>query len=189
MRKLVAFESVTMDGYFSGANGDLSWAHRPEKDAEFESFIAGNAQGGGVLVWGRKTYEMMKSYWPTEAARKNDPAVAERMNQLPKIVFSKTLEKADWNNTKVLKGDLPAEMRQLKNESGDEMVILGSGSIVSQLAQESLIDEYQFVVVPVVLGQGRTLFEGTTKKIPMKLKSSRMFRNGNVFLTYEPRLN
>jgi dihydrofolate reductase len=186
MRKLAAFDSVTMDGYFSGSNGDLSWAHRPEKDAEFESFIADNAKGGGVLVFGRKTYEMMKSYWPTEAARKNDPVVAERMNQLPKIVFSRTLDKADWNNTKVLNGDLAAEVRKLKNESGDGMVILGSGTIVSQLAQEGLIDEYQFVVVPVVLGQGRTLFDGTSKKLAMRLKSSRTFRNGNVFLTYLP---
>jgi dihydrofolate reductase len=186
MRKLAAFDSVTMDGYFSGPNGDLSWAHRPEKDSEFESFVANNAKGGGMLVFGRKTYEMMKSYWPTEEARKRDPVVAERMNQLPKVVFSRTMDKADWNNTKLVKGDLPGEIRKLKNESGDGMVILGSGSIVSQLAEEGLIDEYQFVVVPVVIGEGRTLFDGTKKKIPMKLKSSQTFRNGNVFLRYEP---
>lgn len=186
MRKLAVFNSVTMDGYFSGKNGDLGWAHRADPDPEFEAFVTDNAKGGGTLVFGRKTYEMMKSYWPSPEALKRDPVVAERMNSLPKIVFSKTLDRADWNNTKIVKGDLPAEVRRLKKESGDDMVILGSGSIVAQLAPEGLIDEYQFVVVPVVLGQGRTMFEGASKKLAMKLTSSRTFRNGNVFLSYEP---
>ena len=119
-------------------------------------------------------------------AARNDPIVAERMNNREKIVFSRTLEKAAWNNTKLVKGDLAAEVRKMKNEAGQGMAILGSGSIVSQLAQAGLIDEYQIVVNPVVLGTGRTMFEGVKEKLKLKLASSRVFGNGNVLLSYEP---
>lgn len=149
MRKLVVFNSVTADGYFTDANGDLSWA-KENQDAEFQKFVAGNASGGGMLLFGRITYDMMVSYWPTPAARQNDPAVADGMNNLPKVVFSRTLDKASWSNTKVVKGDIAAEVRKMKSEPGPGMVILGSGSIVSQLTQHGLIDEYQLVVYPVV---------------------------------------
>ena len=186
MRKLAVFNSVTLDGYFTGRNGDLSWA-KTRDDAEWNAFTAENAKGGGVLVFGRVTYEMMASYWPSPAALKSSPLVAERMNNLPKIVFSRTLGKATWNNTKLVKGDPAAEMRKMKAESGEGMVIMGSGSIVSRLAQEGLIDEYQIVVTPVVLGEGRTMFEGVGKKMSFSLTTTRTFGNGNVFLRYEPR--
>ncbi|HWN97849.1 MAG TPA: dihydrofolate reductase family protein [Blastocatellia bacterium] len=135
MQRLVVFNNVTLDGYFSGTDGDISWA-KGHQDAEFKAFAAENAKGGGVLVFGRITYELMMSYWPTPEAAKNDPVVAERMNNLPKVVFSRTLDKASWNNTKLMKGDLAAEIRNMKEGPGEDMVILGSGSIVSQLAQE-----------------------------------------------------
>ena len=99
MRKLSVFNSVTLDGYFSGPNGDIGWAHEGADDPDFHSFVEENAKGGGALLFGRKTYELMKSYWPTPEAMKNDPVVAEKMNSLPKVVFSRTLDKADWNNT------------------------------------------------------------------------------------------
>lgn len=185
MRKLAVFNSVTLDGYFTGRNGDLSWA-KGRDDAEWNAFTAENAKGGGVLVFGRVTYDMMKSYWPTPAALETFPVVAERMNNLPKVVFSRTLDEATWNNTKLVKGDPAAEMRKLKKESGEHMVIMGSGSIVSRLAQEGLIDEYQIVVTPVVLGEGRTMFEGVTRKLSLALTRSRSFGNGNVFVCYEP---
>ena len=114
------------------------------------------------------------------------PVVAERMNKLPKVVFSRTLEKASWNNTKLVKGDLASEIRKMKQEPGEGMAILGSGTIVSQLAQEGLIDEYQFVVDPIVLGKGRTMFDGVKEKLHLKLTKSRAFGNGNVYLCYEP---
>jgi dihydrofolate reductase len=116
----------------------------------------------------------------------NDPRVAEGMNKLPKIVFSRTLDKASWSNTRLVKGALAAEIRKMKNESGRDMAILGSGSIVAQLAPEGLIDEYQVVVNPIVLGKGRTMFDGIEKKLNLKLKNTRAFRNGNVLLSYEP---
>ena len=184
MRKLVVFNTVTLDGYFTALNGDMSWAH--SDDAEWNAFVADNAKGGGALVFGRITYELMIQYWPTPLAAQQNPAVAERMNNLSKIVFSRTLDTVSWNNTTLVKGDVAAEMRKLKQAPGEDMVILGSGSIVAQLAQAGLIDEFQIVVKPVVLGAGRTMFDGVKAKLTLKLTTSRTFGNGNVFLRYEP---
>jgi len=184
MRKLVVFNQVTLDGYIADINGDMSWAHK--QDAEWNTFVQENASGGGELLFGRITYELMTSYWPTPYAMQNDPIVAERMNNLPKVVFSRTLDKASWNNTKLVKGDMAAEIRKMKKEPGENMVIFGSGSIVSQLAPEGLIDEYQIVLNPVVLGKGKTMFEGIKEKLTLKLTKTRTFGNGNVLLCYEP---
>ena len=128
----------------------------------------------------------MASFWPTPFAAENMPVVAQQMNALPKIVFSRTLVKVSWNNTKLVKGDPADEIRRLKQEPGADMVIFGSGSIVSQLAQAGLIDEYQIVVDPVALGQGRTMFEGIKEKLTLKLTRTRTFGNGNVLLCYVP---
>jgi dihydrofolate reductase len=185
MRKLVVFNNVTLDGYFTGVDGDFSWAHTGSDDAEFNAFVADNASGGGQLLLGRITYELMASYWPTPNAIKNDPIVAEGMNSMPKVVFSRTLDKASWSNTKLVKGDIAAEIRKMKQEPGKGMAILGSGSIVSQLAPHGLIDEYQVVLNPVVLGQGRTMFDGVKEKLNLKLTRTRSFRSGKVFLCYE----
>jgi len=184
MRKLIAFEQVSLDGFFVDGKGDMSWAHK--QDPEWNAFVGGNASGDGALVFGRVTYEMMASFWPTPAAMETMPAVAKGMNQLPKLVVSRTLKKVSWNNTTLLKGDLAAEVRKKKKEPGPDMAILGSGSIVSQLAQAGLIDELQIVVNPIVLGQGRTLFAGVKEKIGLKLIRSRAFGNGNVVLYYVP---
>jgi dihydrofolate reductase len=185
MRKLIVFNQVTVDGYFADMNGDMSWAHN--EDAEFNAFVEGNASAGGELLFGRITYELMASYWPTPRAIQNYPVVAKGMNSLPKVVFSRTMDKASWNNTKLVKGDVAAEIRKMKQEPGKDMVIMGSGSIVSQLAHEGLIDEYQIVVIPVVLGKGRTMFDGIKERLALKLTKTRAFRNGNVFLCYEPK--
>jgi dihydrofolate reductase len=186
VRRLISFTQVTLDGYFTGRNGDLSWAHEGPQDAEWNAFVSGNASGGGQLLFGRITYELMVSYWPTPVALERDPAVAEGMNKLPKVVFSRTLDKVSWNNTRLVKGDLATEVRKMKREPGEGMVILGSGSIVSQLTQAGLIDEYQVVVKPVALGEGRTLFDGVKQKLALKLTKTRAFTNGNVMLCYEP---
>jgi dihydrofolate reductase len=183
MRKLIVFNQVSLDGYFVDASGDMSWAHKD--DPEWNAFGAENASGGGELVFGRITYEMMASFWPTPQAMQMMPVVAEGMNKSPKIVFSRTLDGASWNNTRLIKGDIAAQMRKLKEETGPGMAILGSGSIVAQLAQAGLIDEYQFVTNPIVLGGGRTMFEGVKEKLHLKLIHSRTFNNGNVLLRYE----
>ena len=184
MRKLVVFNHVTLDGFFVDSDGDMSWAHKD--DAEWNAFAAENASGSGQLIFGRVTYELMAGFWPTPFAMESMPAVAEGMNNMPKVVFSRTLDKASWKNTKLVKHDIAAEMRKMKKEPGPDMVILGSGSIVSQMAQEGLIDEYQVVVNPLVLGKGRTMFDGITKRLPLKLTKTRAFGNGNVLLCYEP---
>jgi len=186
MRRLVVFNSTSLDGYFTDANGDMSFAHRKEGDAEWDAFVAGNASGGGVLLFGRKTYELMASFWPTPAAAQMMPVVAERMNNLPKVVFSRTLDKAAWANTKLVKEDPVGAVRKMKTEPGEDIAILGSGSIVSQLAPYGLIDEYQIVVIPVILGRGRTMFDGVEKQTRLKLIDTRRFGNGNVLLRYQP---
>lgn len=184
MRKLVVFNNVTLDGYFTDKNSDMSWAHK--SDPEWDAFAAENAKGGGTLLFGRVTYEMMAGFWPTPAAKEMMPEVAEGMNNLQKVVFSKTLDKVSWKNTTLLKDDLVGEVRKMKNESGDGIVILGSGTIVSQLTDARLIDEYQLVFNPIVLGDGRTLFEGLKEKVTLKRTKTQTFQNGNVVMSYEP---
>jgi dihydrofolate reductase len=186
MRKLIAFNSVTVDGYFTDMHGDMRWAYDVKPDKEFDEFVAGNASGGGQLLFGRVTYELMAGYWPTAAALKDNPVVAEGMNSMPKAVFSRTLDKASWNNTQLLKGDIASEVVKLKKQAGKGMAILGSGSIIAQLAPLGLIDEYQIVLTPLVLGAGRTIFDGIKEKLKLNLMSTRTFANGKVFLRYEP---
>ena len=186
MRQLITFNNVTLDGFFTDAGSDMSWAHK--QDAEWDEFVAGNASGGGVLVFGRTTYDMMAGFWPTSYALQNMPVVAERMNNLPKIVFSRKMAKAAWNNTTLIKGDIVAAMRKLKQEPGEDMAIMGSGIIVAQFAAAGLIDEYQLVVNPIVLGGGRTLFDGLKEKLELRLIKTRAFKNGNVLLCYGPKV-
>jgi dihydrofolate reductase len=186
MRKLTVFNHVSLDGYFVDGNSDMSWAKADHQDAEWNTFVSENASGGGALVFGRITYELMASFWPTPFAMESMPVVAEGMNRLPKVVFSRTLDHASWGNTTLVKGDPAAEMQKMKQASGEDMVILGSGSIVSQLAREGLIDEYQIVVNPIILGKGRTLFDGVDENLRLNLTKTRAFGNGNVFLCYKP---
>lgn len=188
MPKLSSFTNISLDGYYADAKGGFSWGHAQKKDPEFEAFVADNAKagGGGALLFGRVTYEIMVQYWPTPMAAKDNPVVAEGMNAASKFVFSRTLKEAAWKNTTLVKGDLAAEVRQLKQGSGPDMVILGSGSIVAQLAQEGLIDEFQIVVQPVVLGGGKTLFGGVKDALDLSLGKTRMFSSGKIFLRYTP---
>jgi dihydrofolate reductase len=189
MAKILVFNSVSLDGYFTDANNDMSWAHKDPNDAEWNGFVGENASGGlsggGAILLGRITYEMMAGFWPTPAAVEMMPAVAKGMNDMTKIVFSRSMKKASWSNTKLVKGDLVAEVRKLK-ESDQDMVVLGSGTIVAQLTQARLIDSYQLVAVPIVLGKGRTMFEGVKDRLKLKRTQTRNFKNGNVVLSYEP---
>ena len=182
MRKLTVFNLVTLDGYFAGQGGDISWHN---VDEEFQELANAASNSGNTLLFGRVTYELMASYWPTPEAIKNDPIVAQGMNSATKIVFSRTLNKIDWNNTRLVKNDMLSEIRKLKQESGKDLTVLGSGSIVSQLAQERLIDEYQILLNPVVIGKGKTMFEGVKDRFSLKLTKTRVFGNGNVLLSYE----
>src|SRR5215831_18919149 len=116
MRKLVVFNNVALDGYFASENGDVGWA-KAHLDPDFNAFVEKNSRLGGQLLFGRITYQLMASYWPTPMAMKNDPVVAEQMNNLPKVVFSRTLKSAPWNNTRLVSSDLPQAVRRMKKES------------------------------------------------------------------------
>jgi dihydrofolate reductase len=128
----------------------------------------------------------MASYWPTPEALKNDPIVAGKMNQLPKIVFSKTLEKAEWNNTRLVKENFVEEISKLKQQPGKDLIIFGSSDLAVSFIQQGLIDEFQIMVNPVVLGRGKALFAGIEEQLNLKLIQTRTFRSGNVLLYYEP---
>ena len=152
-----------------------------------ERVCGGNAGGDGELLFGRVTYEMMAAFWPTPQAAQMLPDVAAGMNRMRKTVFSRTLDSVTWQNTTLIKGDLVPEVTRMKQQPGPDLVILGSGTIVSQLTQARLIDEYQIVMSPIVLGKGRTLFETVEGKVGLTLTKTRAFKNGNVVLWYEPR--
>ena len=184
MRKLGVFENISLDGYFTDALGDMHWAHDGTHDPEFTEFTTSNAKGGGALLFGRVTYEMMAGFWTTDAARQAMPEVAKRMNDLPKYVLSNTLQKTDWNNSTVLVGEPVAEVQRLKKESGGDITILGSGTIVSQLVEARLVDGCAFILCPMILGGGRTLFSELKERRALKLEKSRVFDNGKVFLSY-----
>jgi dihydrofolate reductase len=185
MRQLQVFNNVTLDGYFVSEGGDMSWAHN--MDPEWVAFTQGNARGEAALLFGRVTYEMMEGFWPTPAAAQQMPDVAKAMNTAKKYVASRSLKTAAWNNTTIINGDLVAEVRRLKAEAGPDLLIMGSGTIVAQLAEAGLIDEYQIVVHPLVLGSGRTMFDGVSKRLDFTLQKSRAFSNGNIVLWYARR--
>jgi dihydrofolate reductase len=185
MRPLTVFNHVSLDGYFSGAGGDIAW-FKAAIDPEFQEFSSGSAGGADIMLFGRVTYQMMASYWPTPAAQQQNPVVAEAMNRTPKIVFSRTLTHAEWTNTRILNDKIEAEIRRLKAEPGKGLVLLGSGSIIAQLAPHGLIDSYGFMVNPVALGKGKTMFDGIGAQLTLKHVSTRTFKNGNVLLNYAP---
>lgn len=180
MQKLRVFESISVDGYFTDANSDMSWAHAGQADPEFADWVGGNASSGGALLLGRKTYQMMEAFWPTPIAAQQMPVVAKGMNAARKYVASRTIQPT-WTNTHLLKGDLIEAVRALKESEGAGITLLGSGSVAAQLGDAGLVDEYQFVVVPVALGAGRTVF---TKRSGLRLVQQRAFRCGNVVVTY-----
>jgi dihydrofolate reductase len=186
MKKLRSFLLLSLDGYYADPKGDTSWAHGSSPDPEYDAFTTKNAGGGGTLLMGRKTYETMVAYWPTPQAQKDMPEVAKVMNESQKIVFSKTLTKSDWQNVRFVKGELAKEVEKLKREADSDIVILGSGSIVKELAEAGLVDEFQFVVNPILLGAGKKMFEGMKKPRGLELEKSRKFENGIVVSNYAP---
>jgi len=183
MRKIRVFNFLTLDGYFEGPGHDIGW-HR--HDAEQNEFAAQSLGLGGVLLFGRRTYELMAGYWPSPQAMQNDPTVARAMNAAEKIVFSKTLHDVEWNNTRLCQQNIIEEMRALKRTPGKDMTVLGSGSVVAQFAEEGLIDEYRIMVDPVLLGEGTSFCKGIRRRCDLQLTSTRTFEDGSVLLCYRP---
>lgn len=183
MRKIIMFNMVSVDGLFEGPHSDLSWHHVGE---EFNRFAIDQLDSAGGLLFGRVTYLGMASYWPTEIAIRNDPDVAGKMNRIPKFVFSRTLEQANWSNSTLLKGDLAEEAARLKEQGGRDLLLFGSGSLATALTHLGLIDEYRLMVNPVILGAGTPMFKGVDERLNLRLVDSRAFQSGNVLLIYQP---
>ncbi len=183
MRKVVFFMLTTLDGFFEGPNGEINWHN---VDAEFNEFAIEQLNSVDVLLFGRVTYELMAGYWPTESARKNDPVVAEKMNQMPKIVFSKTTSSVEWQNSRLVKDNFVEEITKLKEQPGRDLIIFGSSDLAVTFIQHDLIDEFRIMLNPVVLGDGKPLFKGIQNKLSLKLIKARVFNSGNVLHYYEP---
>ena len=183
MRKVFLFNMITLDGYFEGLHQDISW-HRV--DDEFNQFAIEQLKQVDILLFGRVTYQGMASYWATEAAIKDDPTVAGLMNSLPKIVFSRTLDQADWNNSRLVKENAAGEVLKLKEQPGKDIAIFGSSNLAVTLAESDLIDEYRLIVNPVFLGDGTPLLKGIKEKLNLRLINSRIFTSGNILLYYTP---
>jgi dihydrofolate reductase len=184
MRKLKTFNFITLDGYFKGHDNDTSW-HK-HGGAEENEYAARGLQSNGTLLFGRVTYNMMAGYWPSPMALENDPAVVKGMNDAEKIVFSTKLKKVAWRNTRVVK-NMVEEIKKMKTTAGKDMTILGSGSIIRQLAELGLIDEYQIMLDPIALGSGTAIFHKIKHPLNLKLTKSKAFKSGSVLLCYKPR--
>jgi dihydrofolate reductase len=187
MRKVILSNMVTLDGFFEGPNKELDWHI---VDEEFNQYAIDLLSSVDVLLFGRVTYQLMADYWPAAATNpstsKSDLEIADKMNNLPKIVFSKTLKEVKWNNSRLVKENIAEEISKMKQQPGKDMVIFGSGSIVSTFMQHGLIDEYRIIVNPIVLGNGNPLFKDINSKQNLKLLNTKVFDSGIVILFYEP---
>ena len=183
MRKVFLFMMVTLDGFFEGPDHEIDWHN---VDEEFNDFAIDQLNEVDALLFGRVTYEGMASYWPTQLAIEDDPIIAGKMNAVPKIVFSRTLDKAEWNNSRLVKEHIAEEVSKLKQQQGRDLAIFGSSDLAVSLLQMGLIDELRIMVNPVVLGNGKRLFAGIDEKLNLKLLKSRTFRSGNILLYYQP---
>ena len=183
MRKVLVSEMISLDGYFAGPHGDLSWHN---VDDEFNALSIEQLDSVDTLLFGRVTYGFMASYWPSAEGLADDPIVAGKMNALAKIVFSTTLTHAEWQNSRIVKAQAAEEIATHKQQPGKDMLIFGSGTLVTTLAEHGLIDEYRLYVNPVALGNGTPLFAGLRERLPLQLLHAQTFRSGNVLLTYQP---
>ncbi len=178
---------VSVDGYFAGPNGEIDWH---VVDDEFNQYAIELLKSVDTLIFGRITYDLMYDYWPkAHEDPKITPAdleVAEYMNKLHKIVFSEKEVRLDWDTATVHHTINPADITAWKSQPGKDMVIFGSGTIVKQCTELGLIDEYRFIVAPVILGKGRSMFEGLAKSLKLDLLKSQTLGSGNIILFYQP---
>ena len=179
MKKLYFFMMTTANGFYERGPWEIDWHNT---DEEFNDFAIGQLDLADTLVFGRKTYEGMAGYWPSPEAITSDPIVAGKMNALPKVVVSKTLARADWTNTRVVRE--PEAIAALKREPGKDALLLGSSDLAVSLGAFGLIDEYRIMVNPIALGTGKPVLQGLTADLKLELLRTRTFKNGNVLLTY-----
>jgi dihydrofolate reductase len=185
VRRIVLFTNISLDRFISGPNDSIDWVIA---DQQLHETVTQLLLTADVVVYGRKTYQIMVDSWPTVP---NDPstptymtAFANTLNPMKKIVFSKTLQKAKWN-TEVVKEFNPEEIKRMKEQPGRK-IVLGGASIAQQFMQHGLIDEFQLLVHPVVLGSGKPFFANLKDRMILKLVSTTTFRSGAVLLVYQP---
>src|SRR5215470_13311298 len=182
MRTISSFMNVTVDGYFEGPNHDISFFKGDDQD---NSFFREQASAGASMLFGHRTYDLMKSWWPTQQAKEANPEVAKYMNEMPKIVAAHQPFEAGWNKVTVISGDVVHEVQKLKEGQGKHIVILGSNSLCVSLMRKGLIDEFQIMVNPIVLGNGTPLFKGLPERAKLKLVNTRQFESGTVVHFYK----
>lgn len=182
-RKLISQIMVSLDGFIEDPDGEINWHN---VDEEYNEYASGLLNSADAILFGRRTYQLMADYWQTPNAFLNDPVIARLMNQLPKIVFSKTLEKIEWQNSRLVKENIVKEITQLKRQQGHDLVILGSADLTSRFTKLGMVDEYQIMVNPVVLGKGKPFFNNI-QKLNLEFLHSKSFRSGNVLICYQPR--
>ena len=180
MRKVVASPFTSLDGFMSGPQGEIEW-NMPYFDEEMGNFAKEILANAGTLLFGRVTYEWFAQFWPNEGV-KDDPGHAEWMNSLPKIVFSKTLEKTEWNNSRIVRDNVVEEVNKLKQQAGKDMVIDGSPTLIHSFTSLGLIDEFLIRLHPVTLGSGVPLFKQPVK---LSLLEARPLRSGVIILRYQ----
>ena len=187
MRKVILNMMVSLDGFMEGPDKELDWH---VVDDEFNEYGISVLNAVDTILFGRVTYQFFENYWPAAAkdpgTSKIDLEIAEKINNINKIVFSTTLKDVEWENSKLLKNVIPDEINKLKQESGKDMVIFGGAGIAQSFINLNLIDEYRIIVNPVVLGKGKTLFENINKKFKLKLMKTKVFNSGVVILYYQP---
>ncbi len=183
MRKVILFNMITLDGLFEGPGDDIDWHN---VDEEFNHFAIEQTGSAGGLIFGRKTYQLMESYWPTPQAKNDDPEVAQLMNDLPKYVFSNSLQTVTWSRSTLMSGDAAEEITRLKEQPGNDLFIFGSADLAAYLTRKGVIDEYRLMVNPVILGRGKPMFDGLEQPLKLKLLRTRTFANGNILLVYQP---
>ena len=187
MRKLIVSNLVTVDGFFEGPNQELDWFITNE---EFFDYVRTLLDSVSTILFGRITYQQLAGYWPTSAAEGQDPTITHKMNSLSKIVFSKTLSSVEWNNSILIKENITEEIRNLKGSIRPwekDMVIIGSGTIVSAFAEAEMIDEYRIILNPVLIGGGNLLFKNLSTKQNLELIRTKTFSNGVIILYYHPK--
>jgi dihydrofolate reductase len=184
MRKIFLFMNTSLDGYYAAPDGSLDGFHH--RDDRFEAFQAEQSRVVDTILLGRKTYEMMRSFWPTEQAASLNPGVAEFMNSRTKVVVTRQSGyQPGWQNVQVIGTEVMGEVRRLKDQPGGEIIIMGSNDLSRSLVQAKLIDELQILVNPVLLGNGLTLFQGLAEIVELKLVGSQAFPSGKILLTYQ----
>ena len=181
MRKLIMWNLITLDGFFEGTSSwSLEFLHTAWSP-ELMQHSLDQLASADALLFGRITYAGMSQYW-----QKATDETAAYMNSLPKLVFSRTLERADWNNTRLVKENAVEEVRELKSKGSGNIFVFGSANLSATLIEAGLFDEYRLAVVPIILGAGRTLFGRDLARLRMNLLEARPLSSGCVILRYQP---